>query len=145
MLTTLDTKLVQLSEQTLADKKTKDTYEASYQRVLHEVQEKLREPKIAPRPANLPKSTMTEAGRAFKEAHEKQMREKEEKERAAKEAKEKAKAKAKEDEKVKEDEKDKDKENADAMDVEDDAGPSGAAVAGGSGAGASRGQSKSGK
>jgi COP9 signalosome complex subunit 7 len=120
VLSTLDEKLVQLAEQTSTDKKKKDAYAASYQRTLHEVQEKLREPKIIPRAPNAPKSTMTEAGRAYKEAHERQLREKEEKEKAAKEAKDK--------------EKEKDKENADAMDVDDE----------GSGTGNSRAQSGNG-
>ena len=112
---------MQLAEQTSAEKKKKDAYDATYQRTLHDVQEKLREPKIVTRAPNLPKSVLTEAGRAFKEQHERQLREKEEKERAAKEAKEK--------------EKEKEKENADAMDVDDEG--SGA----GTGAGNSRAQS----
>ncbi|KAJ3541899.1 hypothetical protein NM688_g6029 [Phlebia brevispora] len=117
VLTSLDEKLVQLSQQAAEEKAKKDDYDKKYQQLLHEVQEKQKEPKIIQRPANMPKSGPTDAGKKFNEAR--QRREREERER--KEREENERREAEKQAKEKEKESDAAKENdKDSMDVDDD-------------------------
>ena len=77
VLETLDDKLARLSEQASVDKIAKEEYDKVYAQTLHEIQEKSKEIKIIPRPANAPKSGMTEKGREYLAARQREARERE--------------------------------------------------------------------